>query len=117
VLVEFNGASISSSNADELGLPETPITAPLFYEVDPYVRYFNGERHGYLTVDLDEGRAEVEYRSPQTKDQPSSPTELLVSFRVESGTSRIEPAGAGANAFAGCGPVTGPVPAQPAFTG
>ena len=28
VLVEFNGASISSSNADELGLPETPDHPP-----------------------------------------------------------------------------------------
>lgn len=120
VVVEFNGASITSSNADELGLPETPITRPLLQGVNPFLRYFNGERHGYVTVELSDGAAEVEYRSPLTKDQPESATEVLVAFRVASGSSRIEPiAGSGANPFAGCEvPVDqGPVAAGPAFTG
>jgi alkaline phosphatase D len=116
VLVEFNGASISSSNADERGLPETPITRPLLQGVNPFVRYFDGERHGYATVELSDGQADVQYRSPITKDQPVSDTEVLVSFRVAAGSSRIEPTGAGANPFAGCAE-PGPVTASPAFTG
>jgi alkaline phosphatase D len=120
VIAEFNGASISSSNADERGLPETPITRPLLQEVNPFVRYFDGERHGYATVELTGGAANVEYRSPVTKDQPVSATEVLVRFRVASGSSRIEPTGAGANPFDGCvapAEQPGPVSGAPAFTG
>ena len=126
VLVEFNGASISSSNADELGLPETPVSRPLLQSVNPFLRYFHGERHGYVAVELADAGADVQYRSPLTKDQPTSPTEVLVSFHVDAGSSRIVPSGPGANPFAGCGTVPaaeeppapqGPVAAAPAFTG
>jgi alkaline phosphatase D len=121
VVVEFNGASISSSNADELGLPETPVSRPLLQSVNPFLRFFHGERHGYVAVDLDASEARVEYRSPLTKDQPVSDTEVLAAFRVQAGSSRIEPTAGAGNPFAGCAveqpPAEGPVEASPAFTG
>ncbi len=118
VLVEFNGASISSSNADERGLPETPITRPLLSNVNPFLRYFDGERHGWSSMAVDGSGADVAYRSPRTKDQPTSTSETLVAFRVEAGTSRIDHvSGAGFSADQGCDPAAGPVAGDPTFTG
>ena len=71
-----------------------------------------------LAARVSDAAADVEYRSPRTKDQPTSVTDSLVAFRVASGTSCIEPvSGAGANPFAGCDAAAGPVAGGPPFTG
>jgi alkaline phosphatase D len=93
LLVELNGSSITSANADERGIPGTDITRPLLTGIDPYMRYFQSERHGYGVVEVAASGAELELRSPTSITDPEAAVEVLASFRVDSGTARMQRTG------------------------
>ncbi|OWY61752.1 hypothetical protein B7486_62120, partial [cyanobacterium TDX16] len=93
LLVELNGSSITSANADERGIPGTDLTRPLLQGVDPYLRYFQAERHGIGVLELSASGADVELRSPTTIERQDAEVEVLAEFRVASGSARLEQTG------------------------
>jgi alkaline phosphatase D len=93
LVVELNGSSVTSANADEMGIPGTDFTRPLLQGIDPYLKYFQAERHGIGVLDLSASGAEVELRSPATIEQQDAAVEVLASFRIESGSARLQPTG------------------------
>lgn len=93
LLVEVNGSSITSANADERGIPGTDITRPLLQAIDPYLKYFQAERHGVSVLDLSASGADVQLRSPTSVEVQDASVEVLAAFRVDSGTSRLEQTG------------------------
>ncbi len=93
VLVELNGSSITSANADERGLPESDLTEPGFKEANPQLLLFDSERHGLAVIELRRDGADAELRSPTSIEDPEAPVEVLASFRIEAGTARAERTG------------------------
>jgi alkaline phosphatase D len=93
LLVELNGSSITSANADERGIPGTEVTRPLLQGIDPYLMYFQAERHGLSVVELSASGADVQLRSPLSIERQDAEVEVLAAFRVASGTSRLEQTG------------------------
>ncbi|MCB9374236.1 MAG: alkaline phosphatase D family protein [Microthrixaceae bacterium] len=93
VLVELNGSSVTSANADERNLPQSSLTAPAFAAANPQLLLFDSERHGVSVVELRRDGAEAELRSPTTIEDPDAPVEVLARYRIEPGTARAEPIG------------------------
>lgn len=93
VLVEFNGSSITSANADERHLPESGVTEPGFKAANPQLLLFDSERHGLSVVELRRDGADVELRSPTTIEDPEAPVEVLAAYHIEAGTARAERTG------------------------
>jgi len=93
VLVELNGSSITSANADERGLPQSSLTEPVFKATNPQLLLFDSERHGLSVVELRRDGADAELRSPSSIDDPEAPVEVLASYRIEAGTARAERTG------------------------
>jgi alkaline phosphatase D len=91
-VVELGTGSITSNNADENAYPTDDVTGPFLRSVNPHLRWFESERHGYVVVDLTRAAAVAEFRSPRTIRQPASPVDVLRRLRVRSGTQRLEPA-------------------------
>lgn len=48
-----------------------------------YARYVDGDRHGYGLVTLRHDGAEVEYRSPRTIVEPTSPVDVVARFTMD----------------------------------
>ncbi|MCC5953403.1 MAG: alkaline phosphatase D family protein [Acidimicrobiia bacterium] len=94
IMVDFLCGGISSSNADEQLGTDEPQTANLMRAFGPanenYVRYFDGDRHGYGLLTFRPDGAEVEYRSPLTIRAPTSDVEVLATFRLDPSRAGIE---------------------------
>lgn len=90
VVAEFNAGSITSANADENGIPTSEITGPLLSSLDPYLNWFNSERHGYVVMELTDSAATAEFRSPRTIRESRSGVDVLGRFGIPSGTQHID---------------------------
>jgi len=89
-VVDLGTGSITSNNADESDFPTDDATGPLLQAINPnHLRYFESERHGYVVAELTPERTTVEFRSPRTILQPTSPVDVLARLEVASGTQRI----------------------------
>jgi alkaline phosphatase D len=89
-VVEFGTGSITSNNADENGFPTDDATGPFLRSINPHLRWFESERHGYVVVELTADAAVAEFRSPRTIRQPTSSVDVLRRLRVRSGAQRLE---------------------------
>ncbi len=88
-VVEFGTGSVTSNNADENRYPTDDVTGPFLRAVNPHLRFFESERHGYVVVDLTPERAVAEFRSPRTIRRPSSAVDVLGRFEVPAGAQRL----------------------------
>lgn len=88
-VIEFGTGSITSNNADESGFPTDDVTGQFLRSVNPHLRWFESERHGYVVVDLTPDAATAEFRSPRTIRRPQSSVDVLRRLRVASGAQRI----------------------------
>ena len=57
---------------------------------NPHFAYSNTERRGYGVVTARADKLEVEFRSPQTTEQPKSPVETIQAFEVASGVPEVQ---------------------------
>lgn len=90
VLTEFGGSSVTSANADEMGLPGNDLIRPVLAAANPlFLRYIDVYAHGYGLVDLTPERAAVTFRSTVTVREPSTDVGVLARFEVDRGTARI----------------------------
>ncbi len=89
-VVEFGTGSVTSNNADENGYPTDDLTGPFLRSVNPHLKWFESERHGYVVLELAPGAAAAEFRSPRTIRARTSEVEVLRRFRVSAGTQRLE---------------------------
>lgn len=90
-VLEFGTGSITSSNADENGIPSDEYTVPLLnLSNSNHLRWFESDRHGYVLAELTPGGVTVEARSPRTIRQPTSETDVLIRFTAASGSQRLE---------------------------
>jgi alkaline phosphatase D len=88
-VVEFGTGSVTSNNADESDYPTDDVTGPWLAAVNPHLRFFESERHGYVVVELDGTEARAEFRSPRTILRPDPATDVLARFRVPRGTQTV----------------------------
>lgn len=89
-VVEFGTGSITSNNADENRYPTDDVTGPFLRSVNPHLRWFESERHGYVVLDITPAETVGEFRSPRTIRQPQSSVDVLRRMRVRSGVQRLE---------------------------
>jgi alkaline phosphatase D len=89
-VVEFGTGSITSNNADENDYPTDDLTGPFLRSVNPHLRWFESERHGYVVLDITPQATVAEFRSPRTIRQPTSSVDVLRRMRVGSGVQRLE---------------------------
>ena len=88
-VVEFGTGSVTSNNADENGYPTDDVTGPFLRSVNPHLRWFESERHGYVVVELTADRAVAEFRSPRTIRRAASAVDVLGRFEVTAGSQRL----------------------------
>lgn len=84
---EFVGGAVTSLGLEDTFGPLTP-AAQLLRVTNPHLSYLNLERRGYMTVEADADRLQVNFRSPATTQLPSSPVSTLAAFVVPSGATR-----------------------------
>jgi alkaline phosphatase D len=58
--------------------------------INPHAKLARGDKHGYVTVALDENRARVRIRAIVSEKNPNSPIATLASFVVENGRPGAE---------------------------
>ena len=88
-VVEFGTGSITSNNADENGYPTDDVTGPFLRSVNPHLRWFESERHGYVVLDITPARTAAEFRSPRTIRVATSAVDVLRRFEVATGSQRL----------------------------
>jgi phosphodiesterase/alkaline phosphatase D-like protein len=88
-VVEFGTGSITSNNADENGYPTDDVTGPFLRSVNPHLRWFESERHGYVVLDITPARTAAEFRSPRTIRVATSAVDVLRRFEVATGAQRL----------------------------
>ena len=81
VATEFVGTSISS-NGD--GIVYGPYYGPMI-GFNPHIRYFDGDRRGYVRCSLDQSQWRTELRMVTTVSRSDAPVHTLASFVVEDG--------------------------------
>jgi alkaline phosphatase D len=81
VATEFVGTSISS-NGD--GIVYGPYYGPMV-RYNPHIRYFDGDRRGYVRCALDQSHWRTDLRMVTTVSRPDAPAYTLASFVVEDG--------------------------------
>ena len=81
VATEFAGTSISS-NGD--GPVYGPYYGPMI-PANPHIKFFDGDRRGYVRCRLDHERWHTDLRMVSTVSRPEAPVETLASFVVEDG--------------------------------
>ncbi|HEX7134011.1 MAG TPA: alkaline phosphatase D family protein [Iamia sp.] len=90
VLTEFAGASVTSANGDEMGLPGNDVVRPLLAAVNPlHLRYIEVTTNGYAILEAGSERLTVTYVTPVSITEPDQPSEVLARFEVDRGTARI----------------------------
>lgn len=90
VLTEFGGASISSANGHEQGLPDNDAIRPLLAAVNPlHLRYIELLTNGYGVLDLTPERLTATYVSPLTITERDATSRVLARFEVDRGTARV----------------------------
>jgi len=93
VATEFVGGSVTSLGiGPTLGLSDQQ-AAPLVNNataLNPHLRYANFADRGYGVLEARPDELRVEFKSPQTTQQPTNPIRTLARFRVPRGTPRVE---------------------------
>jgi len=92
---EFVGGSITSKGiADQFGDPPADAVAipsdQSVYFNNPHIRFSNQRFKGYGVLEARPDELLVQYRAVQTTQSPDSAAFTLASFRVASGTPRVE---------------------------
>ncbi len=86
VATEFVGTSIST-NGD--AIVYGPYYGPMVPE-NPHIRFFEGDRRGYVVCTLDRATWLTELRMVSTVSRPDAPASTLASFVVEDGRPGAE---------------------------
>ena len=110
VCTELGGSSVSSANADEMGLPGTDVLWPVLTEANPQsLRFFEAETHGVTVVRLGPAGASARFVATETVREPTSVVSDLATFEIAAGTNRIT--GSTGTPTTTTTGVTGPTPA------
>jgi alkaline phosphatase D len=88
VATEFVGTSVSS-NGD--GIVYGPYYGPMI-PYNPHIRFFDGDRRGYVRCTVDRGAWRTDLRMVPTVSRPDAPAYTFASFAVEDGTPGARPA-------------------------
>ncbi|GAB2611104.1 alkaline phosphatase D family protein [Streptomyces capparidis] len=81
VATEFVGTSVSSNGDGEV---YGPYYGPMIRH-NPHIRFFDGDRRGYVRCTLDRRRWRTDLRMVGTVSRPDVPAETFASFLVEDG--------------------------------
>jgi alkaline phosphatase D len=81
VATELVGTSISSNGDGEV---YGPYYGPMI-QFNPHIRYFDGDRRGYLRCRVDRAELRADLRVVSTVSRPDAPESTLASFVVEDG--------------------------------
>ncbi|GAA2649757.1 alkaline phosphatase D family protein [Streptomyces vastus] len=82
VATEFVGTSISSNGDGEV---YGPYYGPMI-QYNPHIRFFDGDRRGYVRCTLDRGQWRTDLRMVTTVSRSDAPAYTFASFAVEDGT-------------------------------
>jgi alkaline phosphatase D len=81
VATEFVGTSISSNG-------DFPVYGPYYGPMigaNPHIKFFDGDRRGYVRCKVDRSRWRTDLRMVSTVSSPEAPVSTFASFEVESG--------------------------------
>jgi alkaline phosphatase D len=87
VATEFVGTSISSN--DDL-IVYGPYYGPMI-EANPHIKFFDGDRRGYVRCLVDRGQWRTDLRMVSTVRRPDAPVTTFASFAVEDGMPGAQP--------------------------
>lgn len=90
VATEFVGGSITSLGFEDQFGQALPAIETGLLTTNPHLKYMNGSRRGYGILEARADELRVAYRSPRSVVTPTSKADTLVSFRVKSGSARVE---------------------------
>jgi alkaline phosphatase D len=65
--------------------------AKTFPRVSPHMRWMDGDRHGYMTLDITRGRLLAEWYHLRTITERSADETRAASFVCERGSARVRP--------------------------
>jgi alkaline phosphatase D len=88
VATEFVGTSISSNG-------DVPIYGPYYgpmIEANPHIKFFDGDRRGYVRCRVDRDLWRADLRMVSTVSRSEAPISTFASFAVEDGTPGAQPA-------------------------
>jgi alkaline phosphatase D len=86
VATEFVGTSISSNG-------DVPVYGPYYgpmIDANPHIRFFDGDRRGYVRCSLDRHRWLTDLRMVSTVSRSDAPVSTFASFSVENGRAGAE---------------------------
>jgi alkaline phosphatase D len=81
VATEFVGTSISSTATSR---SMAPYYGPMI-QINPNIRFFDGDRRGYVLCTLDHEQWRTDLRMVSTVSTPDAPVSTFASFVVEDG--------------------------------
>lgn len=89
--VEFVSPSVTSS-----GFPDgtTPLLQTLFRVIDPHIKYFEGQRHGYVLLDITHERTQGEWWYVDSILEADSPEQFGYALYTNAGENRLRVANA-----------------------
>ncbi|MGB0217727.1 MAG: alkaline phosphatase D family protein [Sinimarinibacterium flocculans] len=89
--VEFVSPSVTSG-----GFPDgtTPLLQTLFGVVDPHIKYFDGQRHGYVLLDITHERTQGEWWYVDSILEPDAPEQFGRALYTNAGENRLREAAA-----------------------
>jgi alkaline phosphatase D len=114
----ITAASLASSFEEIVGVPGTGAAIEAAVPIaNPHVKYFDGFRHGYFTLDLTAGHAQADWWYVDTIFRPSKNESGGPSWTVQSGAAHLVeasgPAAAGRQAPASPPASPSPAPTEP----
>ena len=85
-----------SPSVTSSGLPDgtTPLLRAAFGLIDPHIKYFDGERHGYVLLDITPERTQGEWWYVDSILEKDSPEQFGAARYTLSGENRLRSAGA-----------------------
>ncbi|OLT47411.1 alkaline phosphatase [Gordonia sp. CNJ-863] len=97
VATELVGTSVTSTNIDEMfNVPENttgPTIAAAFGAANHHIRYCELDSHGYSVLTVTPSATQMDWYFLNDKTNPRSGQYCAKSFRVRSGTQRVQPVG------------------------
>jgi alkaline phosphatase D len=93
-LIKAHGVEFVSPSVTSSGLPAgtTPLLRTAFGLIDPHIKYFDGERHGYVLLDITPERTQGEWWYVDTILQKDSPEQFGTALFTRSGENRLRSA-------------------------
>ncbi|AZZ81991.1 alkaline phosphatase D family protein [Gordonia alkanivorans] len=97
IATELVGTSVTSTNIDEMfNVPENtagPTIAAAFGAANHHIRYCELDSHGYSVLTVTPSATQMDWYFLNDKTNPRSGQYYAKSFRVRSGTQRVQPVG------------------------